>query len=157
MATRRKGWSQLSPDYKRRLQRAGITKSKYEKGVSLSAARGHSKTPEHGLKEALFVNPGKYREYLRTRQPKGQDALAEALDMNDKLDKAFEHMARELGGLPKYNNDTVRANVYGGVTAESGVVDGMKYPEALWTIAAQQGELRAAASPQYKGNPWYYH
>src|SRR6185312_3822903 len=46
MASRRKGWSELSPAYRQRLERHEITQSGYAEGGSLRAARGHSRTPE---------------------------------------------------------------------------------------------------------------
>lgn len=61
----RKGWDSLSPNYRRRLEKAGLSKSDYESGVSLSKARGHAKTPEHGVKN---VNKAKYPEYFSQRE-----------------------------------------------------------------------------------------
>lgn len=43
----RKGWDQLSDNYRKRLQVNGITESAYTSGKSTSAARGHATTPEH--------------------------------------------------------------------------------------------------------------
>lgn len=40
-------WRALSPAYRKRLERAGITKNRYIAGVPLRAGRGHSKTEEH--------------------------------------------------------------------------------------------------------------
>lgn len=45
---RRKGWSELSDAYKKRLQRNGITATAYRQGASLQRSRGHAATPEHG-------------------------------------------------------------------------------------------------------------
>jgi hypothetical protein len=45
----RRGWDELSPSYKRRLQRGGVGRRAYESGRSLKKARGHSGTPEHAL------------------------------------------------------------------------------------------------------------
>jgi len=42
----RKGWSSLTPGYRARLERNGISESDYESGVSISSARGHARTPE---------------------------------------------------------------------------------------------------------------
>jgi hypothetical protein len=39
---RRKGWDNLSDSYRKRLQRSGITKSKYNSGRPLAKARGHT-------------------------------------------------------------------------------------------------------------------
>ncbi len=38
----RKGWDALSPGYRGRLQRQGISKETYESGASLQKARGHT-------------------------------------------------------------------------------------------------------------------
>ena len=37
-----RNWNSLTPDYRRRLERNGLTKSKYEGGADLRAARGHA-------------------------------------------------------------------------------------------------------------------
>lgn len=163
MASPRKGWENLKADYRDRLIRNGITKRDYERGRNLSAGRGHFATPEHGLKSAR-KNPEKYKDYIRKRSvpsgggpPPGQDKEDEARELNEWKDRAFAHMQRELSGLPKYYEPTVEANVYGGVTRESGKVRGMGLDECKWTVQATQEELRAHAYPQYHGNPWWYH
>lgn len=38
---RRKGWDELSPQYRRRLERAGVDRAAHEGGASLHKARGH--------------------------------------------------------------------------------------------------------------------
>ena len=43
----RKAWQKLSPAYRKRLERGGISRTAYENGASLSRARGHRATPEH--------------------------------------------------------------------------------------------------------------
>lgn len=42
----RKGWATLSPGYRARLEKAGISQDDYEQGESIQSARGHSQTPE---------------------------------------------------------------------------------------------------------------
>lgn len=37
----RKGWENLSPKYRQRLERNGITRQSYDAGISLKAARSH--------------------------------------------------------------------------------------------------------------------
>lgn len=44
--TPRKGWAQLSPAYRGRLERKGIDQGGYERGTGLEKARGHGLTPE---------------------------------------------------------------------------------------------------------------
>ena len=60
----RKGWTTLSAQYRQRLEKAGISRSDYEQGRSLSKARGHERTPEHPAQ----VNPQKHATYLQDRQ-----------------------------------------------------------------------------------------
>jgi|SRR5882724_9082911 len=43
MAARRKGWNELSPTYRARLQRGGIDEIRYVLGASLSKARGQER------------------------------------------------------------------------------------------------------------------
>ena len=162
MARKRRAWESLSPKYRERLQRGGVTKRDYERGRNLSAARGHYATPEHGLKSAL-KNPKKYAEYIRKRSvptgpgQKGQTPEEEAYELNMWKDRAFENIKDKLHDIYKYFEPTVEANVYGGFTRESGEVKGMNLSECKWTAAASRDELRAHATPQYKGNPWWYH
>ena len=50
----RKGWAQLSDNYRKRLLRGGINQQAYESGATLKAARGH-KTPT-GIGEKAYAN-----------------------------------------------------------------------------------------------------
>jgi len=52
----RKGWDQLSPNYRARLEKSGISKTAYGRGESIKAARGHSQTPERPTQAAQFPN-----------------------------------------------------------------------------------------------------
>lgn len=159
MAARRV-WENLSPGYRKRLERNGITKNLYERGLrSLKAARGHANTPEHGLTEAR-KHPARFREYLRKKEPKPRiprGAEKEARELNKLLDQAYQNEYDRLHEYHKYNDKTVRANVYGGDTSESGPVPGMSAGEARWTAGADTEELRSRAREQYTGNPWWYH
>jgi hypothetical protein len=73
------------------------------------------------------------------------------------LDKAYRNFHNRLHDYVYYNVDTVRANVYGGETYESGPVPGMSLAQAQWTAQADTEEIRSMASEQYRGNPWWYH
>lgn len=164
MARQRRAWESLSPAYRARLSRNGISKRDYERGRNLSAARGHYATPEHGLKSVNPKNVHKYGDYIRKKTvPKGgggklpQTPEDEARELNEWKDRAFAHMKNELQGLPRYFEPTVESNVYGGITRESGLVRGMNLSECKWTVQASRDELRAHAYPQYHGNPWWYH
>lgn len=63
----RKQWDSLSSSYRARLERGGITRTSYEQGASLSAARGHHATPERP--ERAQRDPERYRRYLQARRP----------------------------------------------------------------------------------------
>jgi hypothetical protein len=160
MAARRRNWESLSPAYRARLSRYGITKSQYEHGRPLGGARGHGATPEHGLKDAR-KNPKKYGDYIRKRAvpatPVPDSIIDQAYELNAARDNAFRNFDARLHDYYKYNRDTVLANVYGGTTSESRDVPGMTLDEARWTANADTEELRSHAEPQYTGNPWFYH
>jgi hypothetical protein len=161
LAKKRRSWESLSPAYRARLSRYGITKSQYEHGRPLSGARGHGATPEHGLKSAR-KNPRKYGDYIRKRSvpaatPVPKSAEDEAYELNSLRDAAFLNIDSRLSDYHKYERRTVTANVYGGQTSESSDVPGMSAAEARWTASADTEQLRAYATPQYLGNPWFYH
>ena len=44
---RRKGWANLNPAYRARLERSGITQSKYDSGANLQVARGQRAERRH--------------------------------------------------------------------------------------------------------------
>lgn len=162
----RKGWSSLSPGYRARLTKAGITESQYTSGVSLSKARGHGATPEHGFKDAV-KNPRKYRKYLGKRITSGPGAKPPeeiARHINETLDAAYKNIKDRLGDYHKYKDRNVKANVYGGIRGPQFLGEGsevdmpqMDIDDALWTANADTEELRSRASNQTEGNPWFYH
>src|ERR1700761_9354860 len=169
MAKPRKLWTQLTQATRlrklRHYRKQGLTDrqiaSRYNTGKlgSQKAARGHAQTPEHGMKEALKEHrrSGKYDKYIdRRNTPRGGDEIDQAISFNQILDLAYASMQR-LADYVYYNEATVRANVYGGETSESGPVPGMSLSEATWTGSATVEEIRYFASPQYTGNPWWYH
>lgn len=55
----RKGWNSLSPSYRDRIEKAGLTQADYEAGTSLTRARGHANTPER----PSSYDPKKYQKY----------------------------------------------------------------------------------------------
>lgn len=164
MATR-KGWDAISPGYRSRLEKAGITEQAYNSGASIKKGRGHSNTPEHGFKEAVR-HPEKYPEYLRkhTRGGGGETPERIAKRINEILDAAYKNIHERLGNYHKYRDRNVRANVYGGVRGPQFLGEGsevempmMDTEDALWTANADTEELRSRASNQTEGNPWFYH
>jgi hypothetical protein len=157
MAARNRDWESLSEAYRKRLSRNGITKSRYERGANLQAVRGHGNTPEHGKKQAAR-NPVRYRDYLKKHEPRAVSSPEDAAhELNRARNAAYRNMTRHLADLRQYNEETVKANVYGGITSESGLVPGMSLEEARWTSRATLEKLRDRARYQELGNPWFYH
>lgn len=153
----RKSWDSLSPAYRARLSRGGVTRRQYESGASLAKARGHGATPEHPREAAR--HPEKYREYNRKREkPKGTPSPEDrAYELNSVRDAAYLNEVAKLGDYIKFNEPNVRARVYGGETSSGDDQPGMTLTEARWTARADAEELRSRASNQYKRNPWFYH
>lgn len=60
----RKGWNSLSPAYRARIEKAGLTQADYEAGTSLTRARGHANTPERPSR----YDPAKYQKYNTERK-----------------------------------------------------------------------------------------
>lgn len=150
----RRSWDSLSPAYRARLSRGGVTRSKYESGASLARARGHGATPEHP--RDARKNPERYREYNRKRQPKRSPEDV-AYDLNTAKDAAYLNIVAKLGDYIKFREENVRARVYGGQTRDGEDAPGMTLAEARWTARADTEELRSRASNQFKRNPWFYH
>jgi hypothetical protein len=133
----------LSADYRNRLARNGISKADYLAGQSVTKARGHGKTPEHGIKDAI-KHPEKNREYLRKHPVSiGQRGPAYRADLED---RALASMDAKLGLYLKYNRDRVIAKI-----------GKQSIRELLVTIEATEDELVELARSQRKGNPWHYH
>lgn len=59
----RKGWDALSPGYRARIEKSGMTRGEYEAGHSLQKARGHEKTPERPKQ----YDAQKYKDYHAQR------------------------------------------------------------------------------------------
>lgn len=143
----RKSWESLSPAYRDRLSRGGITKSKYESGASLSKARGHAKTPEHP-REAI-KNPQKFPGYKPKKEPKVSE------EDNKKLSAdAVKSMDAKLGfgyvpggdDVINYDPQRVRDNVAKMTTSQK-----------IWTITASEEDLRLAAKRGTGNGIWWYH
>jgi hypothetical protein len=65
MSTPSRSWDALSETYRRRLQRAGMSRRLYESGASLQSARGHAATPERP--DRAEKNATVYSKYIRAR------------------------------------------------------------------------------------------
>jgi hypothetical protein len=172
MAASRKGWHALSPGYRARLEKNGVTKAQYDAGKSIAKARGHSQTPEHGIREALR-KPARFKKYIAKKAkkqkiigggPSGPSDLDLAFDLNEARDSAYTNIHTRLGSYHKYRDKNVRVNVYGGERGpqhegelQFNTIDGMTFDEATWSATADTEQLRSHASSQIPFNPWFYH
>jgi hypothetical protein len=90
-----RNWEGLNPSYRGRLERSGMTKSSYNSGASLAAARGHKATPEHP--ERASRSPDKYRDYVARRA-----AMERAVDSKKK---------QLFGSSAKWNSEKSLRNI----------------------------------------------
>jgi hypothetical protein len=61
-----RNWDSLASSTQRRYERAGVTRSQYEGGISLKAARGHASTPERPAQG--YRNPEQFSSYVSLRE-----------------------------------------------------------------------------------------
>lgn len=78
MATqsRRKSWDQLSPAYRKRLERAGVTKEAHAAGAGLHKARGHGSKQ----KESFTRRRAKWMEKMATATSRDVDDIEEEMN-----------------------------------------------------------------------------
>jgi hypothetical protein len=136
-------WDALKPSYRARLERGGITRGKYISGESLSGSRGHAKTPEHGIKDAI-KRPEKYKDYINKKTPTGGGGAP--VNRDDLEDQALRSMDTKVGDYLKYRRDSV-----------IGRIKKMTVNQLRMTIAASEDDIVQLARPQHKSNPWHYH
>jgi hypothetical protein len=157
---KRTGTGYISENYQRRLQRNGVTQAEFrDKSFNLASARGHDKTPEHGLADAAR-NPEKYSDYLEKRQPEGKNFGG---DLNRKtLERLFiSNFDRLFGEQYNYSEAKVRIN------AERATMNQLKMgafgtAEELEALAHYQRPGMRAVGRFYRDgsktrNPFWYH
>lgn len=139
MASRRKGWSSLSPDYQRRLGRAGISQRDYESGATLSKARGHSVTPEHPIRATR--NPAKYKAYIERHPSRAPKPVSGTVDRVGRIatrirlasaSEASGPIRRAIRGLTEY--ERIQLATLLGVTLSFPLYDQFSY-EAMSRVA----------------------
>lgn len=96
----RRDWDSLSSEYRNRLSRGGITRTSYESGANLSAARGHANTPERP--ERASSNIGRFGNYLANRNQLIRDANGLKRQLWSTSDKWSEQRSRKA--LEKKSN-----------------------------------------------------
>lgn len=104
MKGRRKGWDNLSPAYRRRLEKGGVGRAQYESGAPIRSARGHAKTPESPTEYAK--NPGRFKEYREKRKDliqrvvdKKAAAFQAALRWNERNSEQFVRYGASNSGM----------------------------------------------------------
>jgi hypothetical protein len=91
-----RSWEGLSDSYRARLRRAGFTSESYESGASVTAARGHTATPERP--ERAEKNPEKYAGYIQ-RKVKGESPTQLRSDIK-KIGKRYGIADEILAAIP---------------------------------------------------------
>ena len=108
----RKPWAQLSPDYRRRLERGGITEREHARGQGLHKARGHVSVGRESdraryrrdvgrfvdhISDAYGRDPGDVREALAGySEAEIRDAMAAQRDMENLYDAGLRGEATAL-------------------------------------------------------------
>lgn len=83
----RKPWSQLTPTYRARLEKAGLTETSFNAGASIRKARGHAQTPERPAQ----YNPQQFPTYHGNRRTL--------------LDRLQDRKEQVFGSSPRWNKD----------------------------------------------------
>lgn len=129
----RKSWDDLSPKYRARLERGGITRSTFAT-ADKSAARGHKATPEHP--QEAILKPHKYERYVQ--------------DRSDEMRQVIARKERIWGHRPKYK----RGRSARAVTEPNPVT------KKLPTIQAMRAFLRMSdddiAELDWRDDEWWF-
>lgn len=143
MATKkpRKGWESLSPAYRKRLERGGISAADYGAGHSLSRARGHATTPEHPTDK---IAKSKYPAYYARRQ----QLIRDFIEKKDRLWGRYQNELRR-NGSPRFSPKRSADNVRNGK---------MSNKQLEWALEADEDELIDALSNDPENFSWIgYH
>ena len=118
----RKGWENLNPKYRNRLERTGITRKAYERGASIVKGRGHAKTPEkpHLVKphhveysqrrEALYQQIDLVKQQLWSTYPKWNPIQAEANTRSKTTTWTIADLQKEAKLTPEEMLHAIRTN-----------------------------------------------
>jgi hypothetical protein len=143
---RRKGWYELSDAYRDRLTRNGIGRNAYERGDSLSGARGHRATPERGMSSAIR-NPGRYQEYI-TRRSAGSEGIGES-SRDSLMHEALAIADAYFDGNSKYEHDKMENAMRNpNVWTTDRLIAAARLSQEQWETLA-----RRARNARYGGGP----
>lgn len=84
MASRRKSWDQLSPTYRERLQRQGITPEQHAEGVSLAGARGQGSSQKENERRRQQRKIRKWSKLYSRFYYRDEDEIREELEEYDR-------------------------------------------------------------------------
>lgn len=89
----RKAWDALSPTYRQRLERAGITEQKHREGVKLSKARGHNEREvlNHWIEEFAEVYRQDEETIRETLSEYGFSRVYKAIRLQEKMQTAYHN------------------------------------------------------------------
>ena len=147
-------WESLSGPYRKRLEKAGITRRDYESGASLQRARGHAETPEHPERLPPPPAAGANDKYKRSR-----DKIKRTIDYIQDFKRS--KWAPPYRGVAPYNEK--RSEMAVKKDPETGRHRGVKdlqFIKAMVDIAKKDTWLGwhgiVALQPDYT-NAFYYH
>lgn len=98
----RRNWDSLSDSYRSRLERSGISRSDYQSGQSLRAARGHATTPEH---PGQGISRPEFREYYRSEERAERHTQDLQRAVNAKIEDVFSEHHKYRGPAFSIDDD----------------------------------------------------
>lgn len=100
---RRKGWETLSPGYRSRLERGGITEDLYRRGASLVKSRGHTSTRKEAEDKYFYRDRNKFIKHVAVNYGKDEDEVKEALEGISRTE-IEDLISRQRQAEKDYNN-----------------------------------------------------
>lgn len=163
----RRDWRNLSSGYRQRLIKGGVSRQDYERGISLSAARGHGKTPERPGRAT--ANPERFGDYIGRRRAQTDSALfTSSGDLSDlrrqaiRHGDAFETWLGETYGTSSKSYQDFNRNAYveriQRITDRDALRRLIDTPYSEWQSAASDPDYRyGGVYYDAKQNPFHYH
>jgi|SRR5215472_10287547 len=136
----RKGWDSLSPSYRQRLERGGITRASYASGASIKAARGHAHTPE--TPRQAERHPSLFPRYQSHRQ-----AIINAI---------YASKQAKYGSSPKWNGTRARQAIDKDLTGNQRSVEELRRIAQI-ILDAEDNDIFSALSDEGIEDAGYYH
>lgn len=135
--SRRKAWEELSPAYRERLKRAGITRRAHESRASIYKATGHK-----GREKPVPNLRANARKYLK--EPTDRQKMS--LSRDDLVERVQRHAYQLLGNKTYFNRDRVFQRI-----------DSMPEVTLRLMLRTNLEQWEKLARQQYAKNPLFYH